>query len=496
MSLQKHFQSDVRFLELGDGFSDEVQIPTFPKLTLRFRNQPWAMRVGLGGLNEEEWNRYMGALNPLPGNLQPRLALRYHGHQFRSYNPNLGDGRGILHAQFRDPVDQRLLDLGTKGSGTTPWSRGGDGRLTLKGGVREILATEMLEALGVNTSKTFSIIETHEKLIRYDEPSPTRSCVMVRLSHSHIRFGSFQRLQYFKDNERLEQLVQYASSHLVSDVDSDAPNLALALFEQVVKNAAQTCASWMVAGFVHGVLNTDNMNITGESFDYGPWRFIPNCDPSFVAAYFDHTGLYSYSAQPDAVAWNLARLAETFSPLCPVEELQTILSGYGAHFSRALQRQLLRRLGIDSNGEKSDGQLSVSLFQYLESSRVSFDQFFHDWFGGPASEYRSTQSPVAHAYKGKSFDPVREHLMNSSPTNPDALTLPAFAKPNACSMLIDEVESIWSAIDQHDDWSALEAKVRDVRALGLALGNGIEQPPELSCGLLDQAANSAQTKPH
>ena len=121
------------------------------------------------------------------------LALRYHGHQFRVYNPEIGDGRGFLYAQLRDGLD-RLLDLATKGSGTTPYSRRGDGRLTLKGGVREILATEMLEALGVNTSKSFSLIETGEELMRGDEPSPTRSAVLVRLSHSHIRIGTFQRM--------------------------------------------------------------------------------------------------------------------------------------------------------------------------------------------------------------------------------------------------------------------------------------------------------------
>src|SRR5687768_9271942 len=125
------------------------------------------------------------------------LALRYHGHQFRTYDPHLGDGRGFLFAQLHDLVDGRLLDLGTKGSGETPWSRGGDGRLTLKGGVREVPATEMLEAQGVDTSKYFSLIKTGEQLFRGEESSPTRSSVLVRLSHSHIRIGTFQRLLCF-----------------------------------------------------------------------------------------------------------------------------------------------------------------------------------------------------------------------------------------------------------------------------------------------------------
>src|SRR4029079_14322360 len=135
------------------------------------------------------------------------LALRYHGHQFRVYNPALGDGRGFLFAQVRDAQDGRLLDLATKGSGRTPWSRGGDGRLTLKGGVREVLATAMLEALGVPTSKSFSLFETGEPLERGDEPSPTRSSVLVRLSHSHVRFGTFQRHAFHDRADHIGLLV-------------------------------------------------------------------------------------------------------------------------------------------------------------------------------------------------------------------------------------------------------------------------------------------------
>src|SRR5690606_20318234 len=165
--------------------------------------------MGLDGLSDVQWIAHFGRFEPLPGSLPQPLALRYHGHQFRSYNADLGDGRGFLYAQGYDLADGRLLDFGTKGSGKTPWSRGGDGKLTLKGGVREVLATEMLEALGVYTSKSFSLIETGEALYRGDEPSPTRSAVLVRLSHSHIRIGSFQRLAYLEDQAGLGQLLEY-----------------------------------------------------------------------------------------------------------------------------------------------------------------------------------------------------------------------------------------------------------------------------------------------
>src|SRR5690606_23201838 len=221
---------------------------------------------------------HFGRFKPLAGSFGQPLALRYHGHQFRAYNPDLGDGRGFLFAQCRDVEDGRLLDFGTKGSGKTPWSRGGDGRLTLKGGVREVLATEMLEALGVYTSKSLSLIETGEDLHRGDEPSPARSSVLVRLSHSHIRIGTFQRLAWLEDTEGLAQLLDYAIATYYPEL-ADAPDRPAAFLEAVVAKVARLGAQWIAAGFVHGVLNTDNINITGESFDYGPWRFLPTYDP-------------------------------------------------------------------------------------------------------------------------------------------------------------------------------------------------------------------------
>ena len=151
------FTPQQAILELGDAFYDPVTAARFPQTILRFRNDRAAAEVGLDGLGNDEWIAHFGRFEPLPGALTQPLALRYHGHQFRVYNPEIGDGRGFLLAQMTDDRG-RLMDLGTKGSGQTPWSRFGDGRLTLKGGVREILATEMLEALGVETSRTFSLI--------------------------------------------------------------------------------------------------------------------------------------------------------------------------------------------------------------------------------------------------------------------------------------------------------------------------------------------------
>jgi len=249
---------------LGGDFYDLVAPAAFPALTLRYRNQRWAERVGLGGLIDGEWLAHFGRFAPLPGSFEAPLALRYHGHQFQVYNPDLGDGRGFLFAQLHDRDDGRLLDLSTKGSGTTPWSRGADGRLTLKGGVREVLATEMLEALGVYTSKSFSLIETGEELERHDEPSPTRGSVLVRLTHSPVRIGTFQRLAFLKDEANLARLVDYCvETYLPECRRPELPERAAAFMQRVAENVARLGASWVAAGFVHGVLNTDNVNITG-----------------------------------------------------------------------------------------------------------------------------------------------------------------------------------------------------------------------------------------
>src|SRR5215217_1520433 len=234
------YRASTQHQELGSDFYDVVRPAEFPQHILRYRNQRWAERVGLGSLTDEEWIDHFGRFAPLPGSFEQPLALRYHGHQFRTYNPHLGDGRGFLFAQLHDVQDGRLLDLGTKGSGQTPWSRHADGRLTLKGGLREILATEMLEALGVETSKSFSLIETGEELERGDEPSPTRSSVLVRLSHSHIRIGTFQRLAYLNDDAGLRRLIDHSIRYYMPDIWSEDENArTLAFFERACANVAR-----------------------------------------------------------------------------------------------------------------------------------------------------------------------------------------------------------------------------------------------------------------
>ncbi|UEM19607.1 YdiU family protein [Skermanella mucosa] len=456
--------------ELGDAFFDAVEPADFPKHLLRWRNDRWADRVGLGNLTESEWIAHFGRFEPLPGSLERPLALRYHGHQFRNYNPQLGDGRGFLFAQLRDPVDGRLLDLGTKGSGETPWSRGADGRLTLKGGIREVLATELLEARGVNTSKSFSLIETGENLFRGDEPSPTRSSVLVRLSHSHIRIGTFQRLAYLGDQDGLRRLVDHGIRHYMPEAWSeDEGARTLAFFERACANVARMGAEWTAAGFVHGVINTDNVTVTGESFDYGPYRFLPVYDPKFVAAYFDPVGLYAFGRQPNALRWNLCRLAECLLPFTSPAKLELAVNGFDALFAGALARATLDRLALEHGDPAADLDFVSALYGFMASSGVPFERFFFDWRGGPESERRAGESPVAELYAGADFAPVRAGLMERRPT-PAANLSHAYFKGEPCTLLIEEIEALWAPIAQSDDWSAWHAKLREIATAADAFG--------------------------
>jgi uncharacterized protein YdiU (UPF0061 family) len=350
------------------------------------------------------------------------------------------------------------MDLGTKGSGTTPYSRFGDGRLTLKGAMREVLATEMLEALGVETSRTFSVVETGEQLQRGDEPSPTRSAVLVRLNHGHIRIGSFQRLATLGQTAELERLVAYALKHYYGeDMGDDGP---ARLLGHVARATARLAASFMAAGFVHGVLNSDNINISGESFDYGPWRFAPTFDAGFTAAYFDHAGLYSFGRQAEAIHWDVVQLAISLQSLAETDALSAALDPFAETYRAALIDRMLWRLGVVPRGEAEDVALVQAMERGLGESAHSIDRFFFDWRGG---DLRSEVSDYAAA----AFDVFRSAIAAYSPSKP--LDHPYWTGSEPCSMLIDEVEAIWAPIAERDDWTCLEAKVSDIRAMGDAL---------------------------
>jgi len=445
---------DPQILTLADWLGDRVEAADFPETQLRWRNDRAAATIGLDWFDDAQWIAHFGRFEPLPDNLPHALALRYHGHQFQVYNPQLGDGRGFVFAQLRDDAG-RLLDLGTKGSGQTPWSRQGDGRLTLKGAVREVLATEMLEALGVNTSRTFSVIETGEALWRGDEPSPTRSAVLVRLSHGHIRIGTFQRLLALDASAEMHALIAYCLRVFPGPAGSDGASPATRLLEQVVERLADLAAQWMVAGFVHGVLNTDNMNVTGESFDYGPWRWLPRWDANFTAAYFDSQGLYAFGRQPQTLHWNCGQLAVALRLVEEAPPLIAALARFPDLYRQAMARRWCWRLGVEPRGVDADSALIAACEAAMVAAGQGPDAFFFAHRGG-----RGATGALAEAL---------------APYQPVPSPHRYWTDPLAQTLLIDDVEAIWAQIAEHDDWTAFHGAIAAIRRMGEAHGPAL--PP-------------------
>jgi uncharacterized protein YdiU (UPF0061 family) len=285
---------------------------------------------------------------------------------------------------------------------------------------------------------------------------------MVRLSHGHIRIGTFQRLAYLEQDDNLRKLTDYCLHHYFGEEGGeDGP---VRLLSHVVAGTAKLAASYIAAGFVHGVLNSDNINVTGESFDYGPWRWTPTWDGHFTAAYFDHAGLYSFGRQPEAIHWDVLQLAMSLRSIAPAEGLTEALGAFPNLFQDALRERVFWRLGIvPGEDEEEDAALLIAIEQALAMQSVTIDRFFFDWRGGR----RRGASPADRAYGAAEFRTVVEGLGRREPV-PGATDHPYWADAEPCSMHIEEVEAIWARIDREDDWSALEAKVAAVRRTGEA----------------------------
>ena len=326
--------------------------------------------------------------------------------------------------------------------------------------MREILATEMLEALGVPTSRTFSVIETGESLHRGDEPSPTRSAVLTRLSHGHIRIGSFQRLAALQDGENMERLLRYVLATLYNRDDAQqlpVADAAALLVELTATRCAAMAASWMVAGFVHGVLNTDNINVTGESFDYGPWRFTPTWDPQFTAAYFDDRSLYAFGRQAQIVHWNVGQLAVSLRAIAPAEPLIAALEGFAPAYEAALSAQFCWRLGVAQGDAEADRTMILAAERYMQQTAVTIDQFFIDWAPGGA--------------RNDADKPELAAILQDALNGRAATREPWWNGVAPQSMHFEESEAIWEPIATMDNWRLLYRKVEAVRAMGAALGS-------------------------
>jgi len=284
--------------------------------------------------------------------------------------------------------------------------------------------------------------------------------VLTRLSHSHIRFGTFQRHAYHDRADLIGALVEHAVETYYPGL-GNAEDKPVALFSAVLERAADLAGRWMAAGFVHGVLNTDNMNLTGESFDYGPYRFLPRNDPNFVAAYFDENGLYAFGRQPEAVFWNLRQLAGALTLVADAHPLVEMLNGFSAAYRTALAAAMLRRLGLAPQGFDADVDLVNAAFRALAEGgeALRWEPFFFDWFGGLASETRALAGSRAALYGGEAFSEFRARLAAYQMDRPERLAAPYFAQAEPEELLYDQIEALWASIADRDDWTPFEAKL-------------------------------------
>ncbi|MDJ0517537.1 MAG: YdiU family protein [Trichodesmium sp. MO_231.B1] len=438
---------------LGGDYYDEVLAAEFPQHILRFRNDKLLPKIGLNSqdVKDEHFIEAFGKFHCV----RPFLALRYHGYQFGEYNPYLGDGRGFLYGQVRG-VDGELYDFGTKGSGRTPYSRSADGRLTLKGGVREVLAAEMLHRHGVRTSRCLSLIETGEGLWRGDEPSPTRSSVMVRFSRSHIRFGTFERLHFFKRPDLTKKLLDHVIDCYYSHLKEEKDKYFL-FYSELVERVAKLVAQWMAAGFCHGVLNTDNMSITGESFDYGPYAFIPTYNPKFTAAYFDYSGLYRYSHQPLVCKSNLHLLQEALAAVIEPKNMRSALEKFDDFYLHEYRQLMIRKLGLEELPEADAEKLLQLTIKMLTDSQVGYHDFFVELTQKFSPQWRDDISQIfADFEQPELIAPWREyycHLLQSYSHNELKNIVEKLQQYNPQQSLIRSViESVWEPITLENNW--------------------------------------------
>ena len=446
---------------LGSDFYDPVEPAAFPKAILRWFNKDAAKTIGLDYLSQVEIKNHFWKFEPFKSNIRQPLALRYHGHQFRHYNQDLGDGRGFLFAQFLG--QKKIYDLSTKGSGPTPYSRAGDGKLTLKGALREVLATELLESLGVNTSKTFCVFETGEDLERGDEPSPTRSAVLTRMVHSSLRFGTFQRLDYLEEPKNLEKLVDYALEYYFPEVIVRPGQKIPTFFKTVAKRTADLAAQLMTAGFVHAVLNTDNMNITGEVFDFGPYRFLPKYNPYYTAAYFDRQGLYCYGRQPESFMWGLEQLGLCLKKIEPHLAVEIVLQDYVKEFNIQHKKHLFRRLNLQPLDNELDDTLISQFYQMLSHDQKDFEQGFFDFYGGFDRQGWKVSAKKENYLDSDSLDFIST-LKNFKAADASTLLHPYFLERKPETLLIQDIENLWQPIALRDDWSFFEQKITRIQA--------------------------------
>ncbi len=360
---------------LGPRFYRRVPPTPVSNPQLVIFNRPLAEELGL---KPDVMERDAAALfsgNQLLEDANP-IAMAYAGHQFGGFVPQLGDGRAILLGELKDR-DGVLRDIQLKGAGLTPFARNGDGRAALGPMLREYLISEAMHALRIPTTRSLAVVATGEQVYR---EGPLPGAVLTRVASSHIRVGTFQYFAARGDHDGVRELLDYVIARHYPDA-RDAQVPALAVLSAVAQRQATLIADWMRVGFIHGVMNTDNMAISGETIDYGPCAFMDHYHPNTVFSSIDRTGRYAYANQPGIAQWNLARFAETLLPLIAADtdkavSLATeVLESFIAQFEARLFDQLCRKIGL-ADGREGDADLINRLLAAMQEAEADFTLTF------------------------------------------------------------------------------------------------------------------------
>ena len=458
-----------------------------PQPQLLYWNAALAAELGLDGdgvATETLAAWFSGA--QLPDGAAP-IAQAYAGHQFGGYSPTLGDGRALLLGELIDRHGQRR-DLAFKGSGRTPFSRRGDGKAAVGPMLRELIIGEAMQALAIPTTRALAVVATGENVYR-ERPLP--GAVLTRVAASHLRVGTFEYFANSEDEDALQQLADYAIRRHDPAL-RDAANPYLAFLDAVCRRQARLIAQWMHAGFIHGVMNTDNMTISGETIDYGPCAFMDAFDPATVFSSIDERGRYAYGNQPAIAQWNLARLAETLLPLLDAESQQQavaqateVIHRFADHYRDEWLAQARRKLGLDT-AQDGDQQLADDWLALLKTQQADFTlcwRYLADALDGDGSRLAALFADPA------ALQPWLVRWQQRLAAEPQAAAARAGAMRALNPLYIARnhlVEEALAAASEHGDMS-LTLRLLDVLADPFTERDGLERyalpaAPELAAG--------------
>lgn len=397
------------YFQLPEIFYTNISPTKVKEPELVLFNQELAEQLGISTGRDEEENALLFAGNKLPPGAKP-IAQAYAGHQFGNFTM-LGDGRAISYGEQVD-YSGYTYDIQLKGTGPTPYSRGGDGRAALGPMLREYIISEAMHALGVATSRGLAVVTTGESITREKE---LQGAILTRVASSYVRVGTFQYAVAWRVTEELKALADYTIEHLQIHYEQD-DNKYLRLLETTIERQAKLIAQWQLVGFVHGVMNTDNMALSGETIDYGPCAFIDTYDKKAVFSSIDQEGRYAYGNQPFIGGWNLTRFAETLIPLLDededraVEKAQEALSKYEQLYGETFMLGMRKKLGL-FNEEEADEMLIKDLLALMEKYELDYTNTFLELTFEEASEGLAQEKEL-HAWIDR-WEERRERQSNS-----------------------------------------------------------------------------------